>query len=50
MVGISFDGINPSVDKTPIIIATGPSNNTAWVLKAARIKELKEMLIVKYMK
>ena len=44
MVGMSFDGGKSAV---PV---TGPSNSTAWVIKASRIKELGDMMIAKYIK
>ena len=44
LVGISFDNWKSAV------AVTGPSNNTAWILKATRIKELGEAMISKYIK
>ena len=50
MVGLSFDGINPSSNTGHAVAVTGPANNTAWIIKATRIKELGEAIVSKYIK
>lgn len=50
LVGISFDGVNPAKGDSYAMPITGPSNNTAWVIKTARIKELFSAMISTYMK
>ena len=50
LVGISYDGVDPSSGANMTIVVSGPLTNTAQIIKAGRIKELSDMLRSKYMK
>ncbi len=50
LVGISFDGVSSANGGGYAMPITGPSNNTAWVIKTARIKELFAAMVSTYMK
>ena len=48
MVGLSFDDVNPTSNAKSAVVITGPANNTAWIIKATRIRELGETMVAKY--
>ena len=50
LVGISFDGVDPSSGATVPLVLSGPLTSTAQIIKAGRVKELSDMLRVKYMR
>ena len=50
MVGLSFDGVDPTSNAKSAVAITGPANNTAWIIKATRIRELGEAMVAKYLR
>ena len=47
--GIQEKMANSTNAKSAVAI-TGPANNTAWIIKATRIRELGEAMVAKYLR